>query len=507
VEAQPESSFQGDTEWSFHHNLLQEVTYESVLKRERATLHRVAAGWLERQARQAGRLDEFAGLLGEHCERAGELSAAADWYLQAGRRAFSQGALREAMEFYRRAIELLPPVDRERRWMALLGRLDGHAVLFEPELWKADINALLELATSFGDDAHLAEAYFQQAAFGVNWEEEPAIFDQVIQEALRAARRCGNEALEAKTLAYLAAASAARVNQPDTYQNIEEAIKLARRLGDESVLAFVLGRAGFCYGQMGDVARAYAIQSEQVELNRRLGNRAEEALGLGNMGSGFMTVGMYKQARSLIEQSRAIQEALGARFRVAFSDGNLGEICRHIGDLRRARQLLEQALLEFTPSRDPFGISFMLNELGLVLLAIGDVSGASRHFSEARQLSLSKELLSSAFEASSGLAACSVALGQLDEARTYVQETWEHLKTRGSAMMENPAKAYHTCCEVFEALGEAENTRTALESGYQALMEKADTMNVPGWRQSFLENVPDNRALVEMWERRKLEKI
>jgi hypothetical protein len=35
-------------------------------------------------------------------------------------------------------------------------------------------------------------------------------------------------------------------------------------------------------------------------------------------------------------------------------------------------------------------------------------------------------------------------------------------------------------------------------------MKKADTLTVPGWRQSFLENVPDNRALVEMWERRKV---
>ena len=108
VEAQPESSFQGDTEWSFHQSLLQEVTYESVLKRERAALHKVAAGWLERQARRAGRLEEFAGLLGDHCERAGELSAAADWYLQAGRRAMNQGAPREAAGFYTRAIGTAP---------------------------------------------------------------------------------------------------------------------------------------------------------------------------------------------------------------------------------------------------------------------------------------------------------------------------------------------------------------------------------------------------------------
>jgi len=35
------------------------------------------------------------------------------------------------------------------------------------------------------------------------------------------------------------------------------------------------------------------------------------------------------------------------------------------------------------------------------------------------------------------------------------------------------------------------------------LMEFANTINVPEWRQSFLENVPDHRALIEMWERSK----
>jgi hypothetical protein len=44
---------------------------------------------------------------------------------------------------------------------------------------------------------------------------------------------------------------------------------------------------------------------------------------------------------------------------------------------------------------------------------------------------------------------------------------------------------------------------TALERGHQALMELADTINVPEWRQSFLENVPNHRAIKEMWERRK----
>jgi hypothetical protein len=120
------------------------------------------------------------------------------------------------------------------------------------------------------------------------------------------------------------------------------------------------------------------------------------------------------------------------------------------------------------------------------------------------QMPLGKGLTAPACEAASYLAACAVAQGQPDEARTYVHEAWEYLKTRGSGMMENPAKTNHTCIEVFEALGETENARAALESGYQALMQKADTLTVPEWRRSCLENVPDNRALMEMWERGKV---
>jgi hypothetical protein len=68
--------------------------------------------------------------------------------------------------------------------------------------------------------------------------------------------------------------------------------------------------------------------------------------------------------------------------------------------------------------------------------------------------------------------------------------------------LSNPGTIYRTCAEVFDALGDAENVQAVLERGYQALMEVADTINVPKWRESFLENVPDNRALMEMWERR-----
>jgi class 3 adenylate cyclase/tetratricopeptide (TPR) repeat protein len=502
VEAQPESSFQGDTEWSFHQSLLQEVTYESVLKRERAALHKVAAGWLESQAGQAGRLDEFAGLLGDHCERAGELSAAADWYLRAGRRAMGQGAPRQASASFTRAIELLPPVDRERRWQALLGREDALSVLAEAEPRKADIAALLELAHSFDDDNYLAEATLRQARFGAN-TGDVHISEQASSEALEAARRCGNEGIEAKALALTALVNIARGDKLAAIKNIEEALLRARSLGDESVLSFVLGRASFCYSEIPDVARCYALYIEQIELDRRLGNRSDEAMGMGNLGGGYVWLGLYKQGRSLIEQARTICEALGARRNLAYDLMNLGEIYRISGDLRKARQLTEQALLEISPSQDARGKFFVAQSLGYVLLAMGDAPGAARHFAEASASALNHGIPALACSATAGLAACAVQQGQLDEARKFALEAWDYLKEHGWVGVDNPGTVYRSCAETFDALGEAENVQAVLEGGHQALMEAADTINVPEWRQSFFENVPDNRALMEMWERRK----
>jgi class 3 adenylate cyclase/tetratricopeptide (TPR) repeat protein len=501
VEAQPESRFQGDTEWSFHQNLLQEVTYESVLKRERAALHKVAGGWLEQQARQAGRLEEFSGLLGEHCERADELSAAADWYILAGKRSMAQGAPREAVNFYTKALEFLPPVDRERRWQTLLGREEALSVLSEAEPWKRDITALLELANSFDDDNYMAEAYLLQAIYDMRAGAE-RLKDQSSLEALTAARRCGNEAIEAKALALNAVVSIDRGDKPNVIEDIEKALQVARRLGDESVLSFVLFRAAYCYITLAEFTKAEPLQMEQIELDHRLGNRGQEALGLCNAGSGYMTMGLFKQARTLLEQARVINEKLGAHRSLAYNLLSLAEIYLATGDLRKAHQLTEQALQEISPSQDARGKCTALDILGCVLLAMGDAASAARRFREAYDLASNQAVTALISEPAAGLAACAVMQGQLDEARGYVCEAWDYLKEHGWLGMGNPAMVYRICAETFDALGEAEKFQTIVESGHQALIEVADKINVPSWRQSFLENVPDHRAIMEMWERR-----
>ncbi len=502
VEEQPDSAFEGDTEWTFHQSLLREVTYESVLKRERAALHKVAAEWLERQASQTGRLDEFAGLLGDHCERAGELSAAADWYVRAGKRAMAQGAPREAKAFFTQALNLLPPVDRERRWQALLEREAVLSVLSESEEWKSDLAALLDLAHSLNDDNYLAEATLRQAIYGTGVGDSQTI-DQAAREALAAAKRCGNETIEAKALAVLTVADLIADRKADARNNMEQALFLARNQDDESVLAFVVYRAAYCSLELGDLARSDALQAEQIELDHRLGNRAQEAIGLGNQGAWYLGMGFYKQARLLIEQSLAISASLGARRAMAYGRLNLAEVFRSTGDLRRAYQLAEEGLAEATLTRGTRARVFALHEVGLLLLPMGDPAGAARRWEEAHELAVGQGLAAAAAECVSGLAACALMQGRVDEAGKHAHQAWDYWREHGWYSGTNPAISAVSCAEAFDAAGERENARALLENAQQALMQVADTLNTPAWRASLLENVPENRALLEMWERLK----
>ena len=79
------SSFDDTVEYAFKHALLRDVTYETVLLRDRQRLHRLAADWISDHARE--RLTEYAGLIATHHRLAGDLTSAAELLHLAGGRA------------------------------------------------------------------------------------------------------------------------------------------------------------------------------------------------------------------------------------------------------------------------------------------------------------------------------------------------------------------------------------------------------------------------------------
>ena len=302
LEIQPDSALEGEREWSFHHALLREVTYESVLKRERATLHKKAADWLEQQAERAGRLDEFAGLLGEHAERAGELNAAADWYIRAGERASQQGAYLEARHFFDRALDLLPPIEQERRWNALNGRSRALETLGDHEQSEVDAQTMLTLAEQLNDDTRRAHALFSIARTAVR-RGDNRTGSRFSEQAAVLADKVGDRLLALQTRALLAFALKYLGEWQAALEIAEQVLVQARTMGDDPRLAGIIGNVGAVMSDTGDIAAADSNCSwKRNTWRRRVGDRARELTAVLNSGYTYIQLGLYKQARATLER-------------------------------------------------------------------------------------------------------------------------------------------------------------------------------------------------------------
>ena len=500
IEAQPTSSFEGDREWRYQHKLMRDVAYESVLKRQRPDLHRAAGNWLETQACRSDRLDEMAGRIGEHADHAGEPSAAADWYLRAGRHARSQGALVEARQFFDRALELLPMSDRERRWHALLDRDEILGVLGETEERRIGITSLLRLAQDLEDPKRLAQAYYRQAVYFESLGDDHKALE-ISQSALRAARKADNLSLEMLILPLMLVCQTRLGELKVASELADELLLRSEGLEDESVLARILTNIAVHYTETGDIGMAVELGERQIEINHRLGDRVGEAIGLGNVGYNHLQLGQFDKGRDALEQSMKLNEALGARRVRAYNLLNLGLCDWRNGDTESAQQITQQVLTEFEAIGDAFGRGTSLSYMALALEHMGDVKGATQYFTQAREILTELGVRGFEYDTIAGLARCSLVSGSNHEAQKFATELWDYLTHYHAKGMEFPIWAYQTCATVFEAIGDDKKYQDIIEAGYQILMTHADKISNAELRKSYLDIVPEHRAMIEMWNR------
>ena len=142
-----------DWEWLFRHVLVQEVAYESVLVEVRRKIHYRIANYLE--AATQDRLDELASTLALHFEHGNIWDRAIFYLTRAAERSARIFALREALTFYDRAVEMAKAHPEDIRQEILLEvyekRGDVHALAYEFDGAEADFLIGLEAAQLAAD--------------------------------------------------------------------------------------------------------------------------------------------------------------------------------------------------------------------------------------------------------------------------------------------------------------------------------------------------------------------
>ncbi|HSR30075.1 MAG TPA: AAA family ATPase [Anaerolineae bacterium] len=482
----------------FKHSLLQDAAYRMQVRARRQALHRLAVEALEYL--YVDDLTPHYGELGYHAEQAGEPSQATSWYLQAAERAKAEGVMVEARAYYNRALAAVPPGDTHRRWRGLLGRIEVLGILGETETRRADMIALLELARTWDDGNLLAEAYYIQASHAHSLGDDRTAME-AFEAALAAARQSGNLRVETLVLG-LKLTSEGRLGEIDAAAvTVSEALAKAEDLADERVLVRTLNNASNYFVAIGDHGQAADLLNRHVAINRRLGDRYGQAMGLLNLGHNYLLLGLYDSAREAAQQSLQLTESIGARRLGAYNRLHLCLAHTRLGEPSAAKQLLEAARPILHQVEDVFGQAVCCTYLGFALEAAGQPGSAVSAFDEARHSLDRTGATGYAADALAGLCRCVLAQNQFDQAKQHTQEVWSYLAQHGAGGLEFPILAYQTCAMAFEAAGDTVQYMEAVKAGYDELMDRAGRISAPDWRRSFLHNVAEHRAIIEMWER------
>ncbi len=364
------AAFAGTREYTFKHALLRDVTYESVLKRERREYHRRAADWLTRHS--GGRVGEYAGLIAEHFERAGASEDAAEWYGRAGRQARETYAPETAIRYYRKALGFLnsgaavaaaaaPPEDElalnalRMEWHEGLGevlrvqaryseaveayremRAAAEALQSAPAQARA-WNEIALVQSSQGDNracfesTQRAEMLARAAgaggpAAGVEFARALNLQSQVCSRLgdARAAmmladralalvdglgdegRRVRAECLKSLGMAYH---MLGQFQQAEEFKSLS--LGLYRELADRRYVGNLLNSLGETARLRGDYPVAFARYSEALQIAREIGNRNGEILYLSNLGAARVGLGEHEEAESDLRQTIELATAAG----------------------------------------------------------------------------------------------------------------------------------------------------------------------------------------------------
>jgi hypothetical protein len=500
-----DAALEGLREYAFHHQLLYQVTYDTVLKRHKREGHARVAHWLAGLVEQ-GRLrgGDFIGLAAQHFEQAGDVANAVEFHARAAEQAGERRAHDRVLAHVGRALALLAeehPSQAEQRWRLLSVREKTFDLQARRDEQAVDLVALAQLADLLADDHRRADAArgrAQRALRVADWAEQEIAARQGIAYATSA----GDDGLRLHALRLLAIA---RIWQGDLEAGKSLALQglaEARRLRQRLVEGLLMNELAHIAGMRGDVVGALVAVRQWLGITREIGSRTNEAICMYRLGSRLIRLGDLVGAQHHLDVALQMLRATGDRTMEGATLGELSMLARWQGDAVHALSLARSALdMTVVAQARAYQVQAELN-LGAAELALGDTAAARHAYSQAR--AQAREIGSARkHDASAGLARVALAEGDVAKALAEVQSVLDHVASGGALDCTEEPRWIELSCH--QALARANDPRAAqwLSRAHTNLMAQAEAIDRyagdPTMRHGFVHNIPQHRDIVASW--------
>ncbi len=496
----PDAPLDGLREYAFRHHILHQVTYATVLRRDKREGHARVGRWLASVTAQGSlRAGDFLGLAAEHFERAGDADQAAEFHARAAEQAGERQAHERVMAHVGRALALLgeaTAASSERlrlRWRLHWVRERTLALQAHRADQATELDAMSEVAEALSDDrlrALVAWRRCMRALRMADWATQEA----AARHGIECATRAGDEALRLQSVRLLASS---RVRQGDieggrrlALQGLDD----ARRLGLREIEGRLLNVLSIAAERQGDLVSPLRLKQQSLPIFREFGDRVNEAILLLNLGGNWLSLGDRVQARRDLEASLQLLRANGDRVMEAAALSNLSTLALRDGDAAGARALALQVLdiTRATQAR-AHGVGACVR-LGDAELALGDAQAAHEAYTLAREGALAVGIPGQ-YDASAGLAEVALSVGDTAAALAAIGPVLQHVEQGGSLDGAREHRVRRVCLQVLQRAGDP-RADAWIARAQAALQAQADAISDPALRQGFLLGISCHREIL-----------
>jgi class 3 adenylate cyclase len=493
-------------EYVFCHQMLHQVTYDSLLKRDKRSAHARTAQWLAQHA--GARAQGLQATAAEHYEKAGDAANAAEFYARAAAHHAATFANDQALDCTARALRLASSDHRALRWRLLATRERTLELLARRDLQLQDIEAMLALAEALPPgaegDARRAEAAWRRCDIADRMGEW-ARAEREARRALQLAERAGAEDVALRAMQRLAQALAFQGDPAAGLAVAKAGLTRATALGSPVAQSRLANAMSLCAAEQGDQAASLWHDLAMLGYCRQAGDRRSEAVALINAGVGYLRFGAHPQARQHLEESLHLNKTLGNRVAQGGSLAGLSELSLREGDAAAALAHAQAALDILVAAHSRLYQIDALHNLGNAQLALGHWSAAQEAFERVEALAREIDVATKVPNALEGQARVALARGDMAMALKAVQQLLEYVGDGDpvpSAATLVGTEEHRIRLTLHQVWRRAQDPRAAaaLIEAHRALMREADAITDAELRRSFLTLIPENREIGALWE-------
>ena len=336
--------------WRFRQEVLRDVAYASLPKRERQRSHTVIAERL----RAAGALTWAADHLEAAALAARDLDPsdreptdrAADALVAAGDRARRRMESRSALDLYLRALEIVGPEDRwgVREARALAGIGEARYWLSEYAAATEVLDRAIALGTELDDDWTLAMALRFRGDVAINVDADLDAAEAMLARSLAAAERLGEPWAIARSLLFQGWVPWTRDDYDASEAIWKRALETAREGEDRWAEVRALTSLSINHSQRSEEEAALALIVEAQELADRIGDQFSVAVTTTQRARVDADLGRFDDAVPRLDAAIATFGDLGARWELADATAERGVTKREMGLLDEAEEDLQRAI-------------------------------------------------------------------------------------------------------------------------------------------------------------------